>query len=36
VAVTEFGCCAYRGAAGRGGTGWLIADRHHALAAAYA
>ncbi|WP_329253480.1 hypothetical protein OG417_10735 [Actinoallomurus sp. NBC_01490] len=27
VVVTEFGCCAYRGAAGRGGTGWMIADR---------
>lgn len=26
VAVTEFGCCAYRGAAGRGGTGWMIVD----------
>ena len=28
VAVTEFGCCTYRGAAGRDGTGWMIADRH--------
>ncbi|GAA4606550.1 hypothetical protein GCM10023195_23740 [Actinoallomurus liliacearum] len=27
VAVTEFGCCTYRGAAARGGTGWMIADR---------
>ncbi len=26
VAVTEFGCCTYRGAAGRGGTGWMIVD----------
>jgi hypothetical protein len=24
VAVTEFGCCTYRGAAGRGGMGWMI------------
>jgi hypothetical protein len=27
VVVTEFGCCAYRGAAARGGTGWMIVDR---------
>lgn len=27
VVATEFGCCAYRGAAGRGGTGWMIVDR---------
>jgi hypothetical protein len=27
VAVTEFGCCTYRGAGGRGGTGWLIVNR---------
>jgi hypothetical protein len=26
VAVTEFGCCTYRGAASRGGLGWMIAD----------
>ena len=26
VAVTEFGCCTYRGAAARGGTGWMILD----------
>ena len=26
VAVTEFGCCTYRGAAGRGGMGWMIID----------
>ncbi len=26
VAVTEFGCCAYRGAADRGGMGWMIVD----------
>jgi hypothetical protein len=26
VAVTEFGCCAYRGAAGRGSAGWMIVD----------
>ena len=25
-AVTEFGCCTYEGAAGRGGMGWDIAD----------
>ena len=27
VAVTEFGCCAYRGAADQGGAGWMIIDR---------
>jgi hypothetical protein len=27
VVATEFGCCAYRGAAERGGTGWMIVDR---------
>jgi len=27
VAVTEFGCCTFRGAADRGGTGWMILDR---------
>ena len=26
VAVTEFGCCPYAGAAARGGTGWAIVD----------
>ena len=26
VAVTEFGCCSYRGAAARGGGGWMIID----------
>jgi hypothetical protein len=26
VAITEFGCCAYRGAADRGGMGWAIID----------
>jgi hypothetical protein len=26
LAVTEFGCCTYRGAAERGGTGWTILD----------
>ena len=26
VAVTEFGCCTYRGAASRGGMGWMITD----------
>ncbi|MGZ0153352.1 hypothetical protein ACXJJ3_40245 [Kribbella sp. WER1] len=26
VVATEFGCCAYRGAAGRGGAGWMIVD----------
>ncbi|MEJ3749080.1 hypothetical protein WEI85_38175 [Actinomycetes bacterium KLBMP 9797] len=29
VAVTEFGCCTYRGAADRGARGWLIVDRNH-------
>jgi glycosyl hydrolase family 113 len=28
VAVTEFGCCTYRGAAGRGGMGWMIVDEN--------
>lgn len=28
VAVTEFGCCTYRGAADRGGMGWAIVDRN--------
>jgi hypothetical protein len=28
VAVTEFGCCTYRGAADRGGMGWMIADEN--------
>jgi hypothetical protein len=28
VAVTEFGCCTYRGAAGRGGMGWMITDEN--------
>jgi hypothetical protein len=27
VAVTEFGCATYRGAAARGGTGWAVVDR---------
>jgi hypothetical protein len=27
VAVTEFGCCTYAGAADRGGTGWAIVDQ---------
>ncbi|GAB3949945.1 hypothetical protein GCM10029976_083780 [Kribbella albertanoniae] len=27
VVATEFGCCAYRGAAARGGKGWMIVDR---------
>lgn len=26
LAVTEFGCCAYEGAAARGGMGWAIVD----------
>lgn len=26
VAITEFGCCTYRGAADRGGGGWMIFD----------
>jgi hypothetical protein len=29
VAVTEFGCCTYRGAADLGGRGFLIIDRDH-------
>ena len=28
VAVTEFGCCTYRGAAERGGNGWAIVKGH--------
>jgi len=28
VAVTEFGCCTYRGAADRGGTGFMIVDEN--------
>ena len=28
VAVTEFGCCTFRGAADLGARGWLILDRH--------
>jgi hypothetical protein len=27
VAITEFGCCTYRGASDRGGMGWAIIDR---------
>ncbi|MFI5731750.1 hypothetical protein ACIA49_16620 [Kribbella sp. NPDC051587] len=27
VVATEFGCCAYRGAAARGSAGWMIVDR---------
>jgi hypothetical protein len=27
VAITEFGCCTYHGAADRGGMGWMIADQ---------
>jgi hypothetical protein len=27
VVATEFGCCAYRGAADRGGSGWMIVNR---------
>lgn len=27
VAIAEFGCCTYRGAADRGGTGFLVVDR---------
>jgi hypothetical protein len=26
LAITEFGCCAYAGAAAKGGTGWMAAD----------
>jgi hypothetical protein len=26
LAVTEFGCCTYRGASRRGGTGWMVID----------
>lgn len=28
VAVTEFGCCAYKGADEKGGTGWAITEKH--------
>jgi hypothetical protein len=28
VVVTEYGCCTYRGAADRGGMGWMIVDEH--------
>jgi hypothetical protein len=28
VAVTEFGCCTYRGAGDRGGLGWTIVDEN--------
>ncbi|WP_112236496.1 hypothetical protein [Kribbella monticola] len=27
VAITEFGCCTYKGAGDRGGIGWTIVDR---------
>ena len=27
LAITEYGCCGYAGAAGRGGMGWAIIDR---------
>ncbi len=27
VVATEFGCCTYRGAAGRGGAGWMVLDK---------
>jgi hypothetical protein len=27
VVVTEFGCCTYRGAADKGGTGWMVTDQ---------
>ena len=27
VAITEFGCCTYRGAANKGATGWAVIDR---------
>lgn len=27
VAITEFGCCTYQGAAGKGGMGWAIFDQ---------
>lgn len=27
MVVSEFGCCTYRGAAGKGATGWAIVDR---------
>ncbi|GAB3413294.1 hypothetical protein [Flindersiella endophytica] len=29
VAVTEFGCCTYRGAADLGGSGFLVVDQDH-------
>ena len=29
VVITEFGCCTYRGAADRGGVGFLIVERDH-------
>ncbi|GAA1625729.1 hypothetical protein GCM10009733_023000 [Nonomuraea maheshkhaliensis] len=29
VVITEFGCCTYRGAADKGGAGFLIVDRDH-------
>jgi hypothetical protein len=28
VAITEFGSCTYRGAADRGGLGWMVLDTH--------
>jgi hypothetical protein len=34
VAVTEFGCCTYRGAADRGGAGWLVVDERQGTVAA--
>jgi hypothetical protein len=27
LAITEFGCCTYRGAASKGATGWAVVDR---------
>jgi hypothetical protein len=27
LAITEFGCCTYTGAAAKGGTGWAVVDR---------
>jgi hypothetical protein len=30
VAVTEFGCCTYRGAGEKGGMGWAVVDREAA------
>jgi hypothetical protein len=32
--VVEFGCCTYRGAADRGGAGWLVVDEHQQTIAA--